>query len=562
MSLLESLLDWERREPSRTWLVQADKRYSFAEAAREVRSIAEAINAWQLPRGSRIAIAGRNTAHWILCDLAISMAGHAAVGMYPRQGKPATDYIFEHAEITHVFVGPSLLPGDAEEFVAGLPTGVVSIAMPYEGGPVTTHTWQDFIQHRLPLAAATTPDKDDLALLVYTSGAAGNPKGVMLSHSSVDWAVQNVIAYGMERGQQDVFLSYLPLAHLMERIFGEAMSLAVGAEMHFLEKPELLAATLQKVAPTRFAGVPLVYSRIQAGVLSKIPQAKLDRMLSIPIFGSWFKGRIRKKMGLHRCDAPGVGAAAMPKDQIDWFEKLGLSLYQGYGMTENCAYTALEKPGARRAGSVGKPLPGSGFRLSPEGEIQVKHPAVMLGYFKDPERTREAFTEDGWLRTGDRGKLDADGYLYVVGRIKEEFKTSKGKYIVPAVIEAKLARNTDLEHVCVMGVGLNQPILLATLNEKGKARPRLEVQADLERDLRAVNNELEDHERLAQCLIVDETWTPNNGFTTPTGKLKRAKVEDFYADPIRSIADKREPLVKWAVELQTQPLAASTARAV
>jgi long-chain acyl-CoA synthetase len=553
MSLLESLLDWERREPSRIWLVQptaeGDRSYSFAAAASEVRRIAEAINAWDLPRGSRIAISGRNTAHWFMVDLAISMAGHVAVGMYPRQGKPAIDFIFQHAEISHVFLGPSLLAGDAEEFAAALPSGVVSVAMPYPGVPASTLTWDAFIAQRKPLDPSLRAAPDELGMLVYTSGTSGDPKGVMLSHQNVDWAVQNVLAYGMSVQRQEVFLSYLPLAHLMERIFGEAMSVTIGAEVHFLEKPELLAATLQKVAPTRFAGVPLVYQRIQAGVLSKLPQAKLDRLLGIPLVGKWFKGRIRRKMGLQRAEAPGVGAAAMPKDQIDWFEKLGIQLYQGYGMTENCAYTALEKPGARRAGSVGKPLPGSGFRLSIEGEIQVKHPGVMLGYFKDPERTRQAFTEDGWLRTGDRGRLDNDGYLFVTGRLKDEFKTGKGKYVVPAIIEDKLARNTDLEHVCVLGVGLNQPILLATLNEKGRGRPRAELQADLERDLRAVNASLEDHERIAQCLVVGETWSPMNGFTTPTGKLKRTTVESHYADAIKRIADRRDPLVKWADEL-------------
>ncbi|NGY04276.1 AMP-binding protein [Solimonas terrae] len=554
MNLVERLLDWERREPQRIWLCQpiddVERRYSFAQAADEVRRAATAIRALGLPPGSRIAISGRNTAHWVIADLAISMAGHVAVGLYPRQGKATLGYILEHADIHHIIVGPSLMAGDADELVAELPAGMHSIGLPYPGVPATTRGWNEFIAGHEPLRDYVAPADDAMAMLIYTSGTSGNPKGVMLSNASLSFAIDNILAHTMEARPHEVLFSYLPLAHLMERIFGEAMSLAVGAEVHFLERPEALAETLARVSPTRFSGVPLVYSRIQAGILGKLPQHKLDRLLGLPLVGTWFKRTLRRKMGLRRVDTLGSGAAPMPPAQIEWFARLGLKVLQGYGMTENCAYAAIELPDTARPGSVGRPLPGSGFRLAADGEIQFRHPAVMSGYYREPEKTREAFSDDGWLRTGDRGRVDADGFLYITGRIKDAFKTGKGKYVAPAEIESAMARCTDIEQMCVVGAGLNQPILLAALSPNAQQRPRAELEATLGAELQAVNAALDEHERLARCIIVDEPWSPDNGLLTPTGKIRRSVLEQHYASLIAAAAAQREPVVGWAADLR------------
>jgi len=556
MNLVERLLDWERRAPQRVWLCQpidgVERCYTFAQAADEVRRAAAAIRALGLPPGSRIAISGRNTAHWVIADLAISMAGHVAVGLYPRQGRATLGYILEHAEIRHIFVGPSLMPGDADELVASLPADIDSIGLPYPGVPATRRRWDDFIAGHAPLHDYQPPPADAMAMLIYTSGTSGNPKGVMLSNANVEFAIDNILQHTIEAKPHEVLFSYLPLAHLMERLFGEVMSLAVGAEVHFLEKADALAETLACVSPTRFNGVPLVYSRIQAGILGKLPQRKLDRLLGLPLVGAWFKRTLRRKMGLQNVDTLGSGAAPMPEAQIAWFARLGLKVLQGYGMTENCAYAAIELPETARPGSVGRPLPGSGFRLSADGEIQFRHPAVMSGYYKEPEKTREAFTDDGWLRTGDRGRVDADGFLYITGRIKDEFKTGKGKYVAPTAIEAAMARNTDLEQMCVVGAGLNQPILLATLGPNAQQRPRAELEADLCADLRAVNATLDEHERLARCIIVDDAWSADNGLLTPTGKIRRSMLEQHYAALIAAAAAQREPQIGWAADLRRE----------
>lgn len=546
-SLPGTLLDWAAKEPKRPWLFQpvngVEKAYTFAEAADQVSRMAAVLKSRYPTPGAKIGITGRNTAHWIMADLAISMAGHIGVGFYPRQGKATLGYILEHAQIETVFVGPSLMAGDADELVAALPTHIRRIAMPYEGTPACPEQWDALIAQQKPLTGYQEPADEALAMLIYTSGTSGKPKGVMLSQANLRFAVSNVLKHTMTPLPREILFSYLPLAHLMERIFGEAVGLAVGAETHFLEKPENLAANLAAVAPTRFSGVPLVYSRIQSGILGKLPQKKLDRLLSIPLVGSWFKRTLVRKMGLQRVVSLGVGAAPMPVAQLQWFEKLGLPIYQGYGMTENCAYAAVEVPGRSRTGSVGKPLPDSGFRLDAAGEIQFKHGAVMQGYYRDEERTRETFTDDGWLRTGDRGRVDADGFLFITGRIKDEFKTAKGKYVTPSAVEGLLARNTDIEMLCLVGAGLNQPLMLVTLNPNGKVRDRTALEAALAADVAAVNTELDADSRIARCLVLSENWTPDNGLITPTGKVKRNEVEARYRTLIDREATRREPVV-------------------
>jgi long-chain acyl-CoA synthetase len=549
-NLVEILLDRAKREAARPWMIQpvngVDRVWNYGEAAGEIRRIAAWLCAQGLPPGSRICISGRNTAHWHMADLAIAMAGHVGVGLYPKQGKRNVEYIFAHAEAKILFVGPSLMAGDANELMTAVPAEVLTVGFPYEGVPKTTLQWNDLVAETPPLQDYAPPPDDAVAMLVYTSGTSGNPKGVMITQGNLKFVIGRVLRNTPFPQSQERLFSYLPLAHLMERLMGEAVGLAMGAETHFLERVEDLAATLARVAPTRFAGVPLVYSRIQSGLLGKLPQRKLDFILGLPIIGKLFRQTLLKKMGLHRAVVCGSGGAPMPVPMIEWFSRLGIEIYQGYGMTENCAYAAVGLPGANRIGSVGKPMPDCGLRIADDGELQFRHGGVMAGYFKDEQQTRQAFTEDGWLRSGDRGRLDADGYLYVTGRIKDIFKTGKGKYVAPVPIEGALARNTDLDQLCLVGAGLNQPIMLVTLNANGQSRPREQLGATLLANMEAVNQTLEDHEKIAKCIVVAETWTPDNGLLTPTAKVRRNDVEARYAELIRVEAASREPKIVWA----------------
>ncbi|HVT34082.1 MAG TPA: AMP-binding protein [Nevskiaceae bacterium] len=527
---VEALLQWAKERPNQPWLHQPVNGVwnttTWAQAEAQVRSMASALKNLGLPAGSAIAITGRNTAHWFLADLAIGMAGYISVGLYPKQSESAVKYILNHCEAKVVFIGP--MPDEADFFKA-LPAGVKTIKFPYPDiASKCDHDWDTLVKNSEPYAGYTPPDPKALTTLVYTSGTTGNPKGVMISGENVSFTINGLLKTMPAQGKE-IFLSYLPLAHMFERGAVELTSIYLGAEVFFLEVLEKLPETLKQVAPTRFFGVPLVYGRIQSGVLKKMPQEKLDRLLSIPILSSYVKKKIKQGMGLQRARYMFVGAAPMPIPLMQWLEKLGLTVLQGYGMTENSIYATANLPKANRIGSVGRAMPGADMKLSEEGEILFKHPGVMQGYYKEPQKTAETFTADGWLKTGDKGRVDEDGYLYITGRVKDIFKTLKGKYVAPAPIEGALARNTDLDQLCFCGTGLKQPIMVATLNPGSVSKPREAVEKQLAADIDAVNATLEPHEEIAKVLIVKDAWSIDNGMMTPTMKVKRDQVEKKYA---------------------------------
>ncbi|MEQ1799130.1 MAG: AMP-binding protein, partial [Lacibacter sp.] len=263
-------------------------------------------------------------------------------------------------------------------------------------------------------------------------------------------------------------------------------------------------------------------------ILKKIPQKKLSLLLSIPILNSVVRKGIRKKLGLSRATHIYSASAPISVDMLKWFDKLGVKIIQALGMTEDCVYAHFERPFEYRHGSVGKPFTGLHVKISEEGELRVKSIANMKGYYKEPEMTAEMFDEEGYLKTGDICEYDHDGFLYVTGRIKDQFKTDKGKYISPAPIEMKLLANTDIEQTCVVGMGIPQPIALITLSDIGKQKTKEELIESLAASLNAVNPSLEHFEHLGKAVIMRENWSIENGLLTPTLKVKRNQVEKIH----------------------------------
>lgn len=541
---IERLLARATETPDAPWLYQSINSewgaYSYAQVADQVLRMASAIKALGIPKGSAIGIGGRNTAHWVMADLAISAVGCVSVGLYPKQSTEHLQYILKHCEAKAVFVGPMI---DAQEFMDALPADLLTIGFPYPDAPQCKLAWNSLIEQHGRLDQPTPPGPDELMTLVYTSGTTGYPKGVMLSWRNAEFTINGLLK-AMPPKKEEIFFSYLPLAHMFERGAVELSSLYLGAKIYFLEHLEKLPEQLTYVRPTRFFGVPLVYTRIQAGILRKMPQEKLDKLLGLPIIGTLVKKKIKKAVGLDRAWLIFSGAAPMPTPLLQWFDKLGIQVLQGYGMTENSIYASANLPQANRIGSVGREMPGANTKISADGEILYKHPGVMMGYYKEPEKTKETFDEDGYLRTGDRGRLDAEGYLYITGRVKDIFKTMKGKYVAPAPIEGALARNTDIDQLCFVGSELKQPIMLVSLNDAGRLKPRAEIEAALIADMEAVNANLEPHEAIAKIVVVKEPWTIDNGLMTPTMKVKRPQVEQRYCDLIRKEGETRSK-VAW-----------------
>ena len=545
---LDMVYHWEKAKANSVYMTQpiGDGKtvdYTWGRAVDEARRMASYLKSLNLPEKSRIGLISKNCAHWIMTDWAIWMAGHISVPLYPTLNADTVNYILNHAECEVVFVGKL---DDWDMMKPGVPESVRCISFPLSP-PNDFETWDDIVAKYPPLEENVKRDADELATIVYTSGSTGKPKGVMLSFYNMAYAAEG----GMEVlgvSSEERMLSYLPLAHVFERTFVELASLYAGFHLYFAESLDTFVQDLQRAQPTLFLSVPRLWVKFQHGVLQKLPKKKLDRLLKIPVVNKLIKKKILKGLGLDKVKLAGSGSAPLASDVLDWYRNLGLELLEGYGMSENFAYSHMSKPGRSRTGYVGESAPGVETRISPEGEIQIKSPATMMGYYKDEEKTRETFTEDGFLKTGDKGEIDEMGRLKITGRIKEIFKTSKGKYIAPAPIENRLMSHDAIEMVCVSGANQTQPHALVMLAEESRPKMadeafRKEIEESFKKLIADVNKTVDPHEQLAFITVMSDEWSIENSFLTPTMKLKRNVVEDAYQEQVDNWYAQRQPVI-------------------
>jgi len=526
MNPIQQFIHWETSTPDAVFLRQAIsgewKIWTYLEAGNEIRRVATALKAYNLPPHSNIAILSKNCAHWIMADIAIWLAGHVSVPIYPTLSAAGIQFILEHSESKVIFLGKL---DDFSKQRSGVSESIPRISFPLYGMNEGA-LWNDLVEKN-HASANIHPDENSLASIMYSSGTTGFPKGIMLSFKAFEFVgqsmVENLLLTNKER-----FFSYLPLSHIAEKAYVEMGLLYSGGSVSFTESLEKFAANLQEVQPTAFGGVPRIYAKFQEGVLSKIPQKKLDRLLSIPLISTILKKTLRKKLGLGKARIIVCGAAPIPVTLLEWFKKIGIEVHEIYGMTENCGFSHGDHGKFFRFGTVGRPWKGVLCRLGDEGEILTKHPGLMLGYYKDPETTKQVFTSDGFLKTGDKGTIDPDGFLTITGRIKDQFKTDKAKFIAPAPIETRLLANKDIEQVCVVGVGIPQPIALIVLSAVAKGRPAESVSQSLHSSISEVNHTLENYERLAKVVVLKDDWTIENGLMTPSLKVKRNEIEKIH----------------------------------
>lgn len=457
-------------------------------------------------------------------DLAIMMAGHVSVPLYPNLNADSLKQILEHSETKVLFVGK--LDG-YENMRPGVPENVQCIAYPFyteEGYAV----WDDLVKDVQPITENVVRDPEKLATIIYTSGTTGMPKGVMHKFYNFGFAAANAVKE-IDLKNTEKFFSYLPLCHIAERLLVEMGSLYTGGMVSFAESLDTFAQNLSETQPTVFLGVPRIWTKFQQGVLAKLPQKKLNVLLSIPLLSSLIKKKIRTGLGLNQATNVFTGAAPTPSSTIKWFKRLGINIQEAYAMTENCCYSHVTMNDYIKIGSVGKALPLCEVKLSEQKEILIKHDALMQGYYKEDKLTAETI-KDGWLYTGDEGSIDSEGFLQITGRVKDLFKTSKGKYVAPSPIEMKLSANKNIENVCVVGDGTPQPIALVVLSEYGKGRPQEDVSASLSKTLDVVNPKLDHHEKIKCIVVLQGAWTIENKLLTPTMKVKRNSVEKLHKD--------------------------------
>lgn len=535
---VSGLLHWEAVQADKVFMTQprsgVAQDYTWAQTADQVRRMAAHLQDLELPPGSRIGVVSSNCAHCVMADLAIWMAGHVSLPIYPSLNADTLAYILEHSEAALLFLGPlSAWQG----MQSGVPQALPIVTFP--GAPDVdsarpVQAWDALIAEKPPLAQCVPRAPEELARLMYTSGSTGQPKGVMVPFVAMDVAgglLNTVVTLSPDDRQ----LSYLPLAHAFESAVVLSSALRWGYQVYFSEGLETFVADLQRARPTLFHSVPRLWVKFQQAVQAKMPAETLRHLLAQPDTAAETRRQVLTTLGLQDCRIAITGSAPLAPSVQDWYRDLGLELLEGYGMTEDLAYSHLARPGRARVGYVGDANAGVARRIADNGEVQIQSPAQMLGYYKEPEKTAEAFTEDGWFRTGDLGEVDEEGRLKLTGRLKELFKTSKGKYVAPAPIENRMG-DPLIEVACVTGANHTQPFVLILpsalaqqMLQDGRAD---DLTGQIEAVLDRVNQASDPHEALAFAVIVQQPWTIENGMLTPTMKIKRNVIEAAYADKV------------------------------
>ena len=553
--MLDYIYDHESAHPDAVYLTQpigggqvVD--YTWAQTLDQARRMAAHLQSRGMEPGARIAILSKNSAHFIIAELAIWIAGGTTVAIFPTETADTIRYVLEHSGASLLFVGKLDI---WEQQTPGIPAGLPCIALPLSP-PTAFETWDAVIARTPPLTGRPARAGTDLAMLIYTSGSTGQPKGVMHSFERITAASLGIVTELKSRIGAEVHnrvLSYLPLAHVFERAWVGCGSMVDGnTHLYFAESLDTFLQDLNRARPTTFISVPRLWLKFQQGVFSKMPPKKLDRLLSIPILGRIVARKVLKGLGLDQALLAGSGSAPIPAELITWYRRLGLNLSEGYAMTEDFAYSHNSTDAINAPGYVGVPMPGVQVRLSEEGEVLIKSPGQMVGYYKRPDLDAESFTADGFFHTGDRGEIRADGLLKLTGRVKELFKTSKGKYVAPAPIENRLNAHPMVEQALVSGVGQSAAYAVVVLAEDlrpklGDAAVRAKVQQELAGLLREVNQAAPDYEQLRMIVVASQAWTIENGMLTPTMKIRRSRIEAEFEAQLAHWYTSQGP-VHWA----------------
>ena len=514
------------------------KTWTWTQAGDEVRRIAQGLRSLNLPEKSHIAILSKNCAQWIMTDIAIMMAGYISIPIYPTLSANAIHPILLHSDTKAIMIGKL---DDFNSQKDGIPADVIKISMETYGIKAD-YTLENFIAQHQPLKEIYSWQKDEIFTIIYTSGTTGKSKGVMHTVEAFDTVLRTAVA-DLALPQRPILFSYLPLSHIAERIGIEMNGFYTGATISFAESLESFSKNLSDTQPSIFFAVPRIWGKFREKILEKLPQKKLNLLLSIPIINRVIKKKIKKNLGLSNASHIYSAAAPLSLDIMLWFDKLGITILQAYGMTEDCVQSHYCTPAANKYGTVGKPLSGIEVKIADDGEIRKKCKGDMKGYYKEKEMTAEMFDEQGFLKTGDMGEYDKDGYLLITGRVKDQFKTDKGKYISPSAIEIQILADTDIEQACVVGTGVPQPMALITLSDSGKKNSKEDLNNSLIALMATVNASLEKFEMLEKIIIMKENWSIDNGLITPTLKVKRNEVEKIHLPNYPSWFNEKDDII-------------------
>ena len=528
-SPVENFINWETNKGKETFLIQQingkNNEFSWERVGIEARKICSYINSFNFPKNSKIAIISKNCAHWIITDLAIMMSGNISVPIYANVNGKTAKYILEHSESKMLFIG-KLEESDWDQIESHIPKEIVKIDFGQYDLKCDFTKWDEIISKYDPIDKIHNINLDDIITIIYTSGTTGIPKGVVLNYKAAATATKNLHLL-FPLNENDRFISYLPLSHIAERALVEHGGILSGGKIFFVETLDTFINNLKDCKPTIFFGVPRIYTKFMTKILSIFPQSVINFIMGTPLLNNIFSFVIRKSLGLNKSRICITGAASIPISTLEWFDRFKIKIYEAYGMSENSACSHGNYPGNIKFGTVGKSMPETDIVITEEGEITMKNDCIMQGYFKEDKLTNETI-KNGYLHTGDKGVIDKDGYLTITGRIKDIFKTSKGKYVAPNPIELKLSKNSFIEQVCVVGDNLTQPIALVILSEGKKIAS--EIKSSFEELIVSINDQLENHERIKKIVVLKDSWSIENNILTPTLKIKRNIVDEKYKE--------------------------------
>lgn len=528
----EMILTWAQTRPNEVYLKQIINRqfveYTFAQVADQALRLVSALRALGAEPGDKVALISKNCAEWFICDLAIMLGDYVSVPIFPTASADTIEYCASHSESKIVIVG-KLDDGKATAQVLAKMPELISIALPYTSAPACQHQYLDLIAQYPPSEERPEHYDEKLMSIVYTSGTSGVPKGAMLTYGAFAWAVQQLIAQiGIQK--DDRLFSYLPLAHITERVYILGTSIQGGVLTAFPESLDTFIEDVKMHRPTLFISVPRLWTLFQQRIQDKLPQKKLNILLKIPFINSLIKRKLADGLGLDKARVLGCGSAPVSPALLEWYHSLGLNITEAWGMTESFAYSTINYPfRADKIGTVGHAGPGVRLKITDDGEILVHSKGVFSGYYKNDIASKEAFDAQGWLHTGDLGSIDSDGYLTIQGRIKDTFKTAKGKFVSPVPIEKKLYEYSRVEMLCLIGLGLPAPILLVVPHNFSDFN-RERYERTTKRVIEKMNTQLESHEQIKGVLMIKDPWSIDNGILTPTLKIKRHVLEQKYHD--------------------------------
>jgi long-chain acyl-CoA synthetase len=547
-TLIDYLAHWARETPSDIWL--RDRRGDQFDDWnwQQIHEQVMAIGAWQEStldgQAVNVGILSRNRAHWIMADLGTIAAGNVSVPMFTTLPRDTAQYVMDFTDMQLLFVGET---ENWDKIKPVLPKNIRLVALPGVTLDCEHLAWDELVSSHSGQEPGYKCKPDDLVSIVFTSGTTGVPKGVMQTHDSNTVPINRFRHDAFALPDKARYFSYLPLSHIAERQIVEGSSLMGGGTIYFNENMMTLLRDLPDCRPHMMFGPPRVWEQLQQVIIGQF--GSQDALKAALQEDAESVGRkVRDMLGLDEAIYMLTAAAPTPPALIHWYEQFGLTLMEGFGQTEAMGLIA-NTHADRKIGSIGRPIGEVEVSLSAEDELLVRAQGLATGYYKMPEKTAETFI-NGWVHTGDKARIDEDGYIFLTGRVKDYFKTIQGKFVAPTPIENEFSKNPHTEQLCLLGRGYSKTVMVCVLSALAQQADRAQVAEDLRQVAETVNKGVDKHARIGAVIISTEPWTIDNSMLTPTLKIRREKVEGKYGERAQEIAQeaavKGELLMEWA----------------